>query len=184
MTLENNQTEKQALTAFEFATLCPPSGMPSNDFEKPIWKGEGTFDKYLASISLSNQLTNNYTSVENSLNPTQLRLFKFLRSKISDPENAEKIMSKHHFVSTGLMSLLEEARRNDILPCLEFFWLKNADFTTWYALQSVGRSTAFIEAAGIQEHWKEEKLKGRPISQPKISITVNSLELLLTTYFY
>jgi hypothetical protein len=167
-----------ALTAFEFATLNPPAGLSEIPFQRPILDSNGVFDEYIASLSISKQLMNPYSSVESSLNQTQLKLFNFLQTKISTPEKARDIMSNHYFVITGFISLLLEARKNHTVPCTDFIWLKKEDRTMWYSLHSVG-STCFIEGAGAHSHWMAEILNGTPIDTPQTYSAVYALEILL-----
>jgi hypothetical protein len=93
--------------------------------------------------------------------------------------HAENIMKNHGFVVTGLMSLLEEGRGGGVIPCVEFIWLKGEDRKLWYALQCVGRKTAFPEASGAYSHWLLEKLVGKAITQPEVTSAVEALKIAL-----
>ncbi len=93
--------------------------------------------------------------------------------------HAENIMASHGFVVTGLMTLLEESRGGGVIPCVEFIWLKGEDRPLWYALQSVGRKTSFVEAGGAYSHWLLEKLVGKPITQPEVSSAIEALKIAL-----
>ena len=93
--------------------------------------------------------------------------------------HAENIMSSHGFVVTGLMTLLEEGRGGGVIPCVEFIWLKGEDRGLWYALQSVGRKTAFSEAGGAYSHWLLEKMVGKPITQPEVTSAIEALKIAL-----
>jgi hypothetical protein len=92
---------------------------------------------------------------------------------------AERVLSQHGFVITGLMSLLEEARRGGVVAGCELIWVKGEDRTLWYALNSVGRKVSYVESAGAFAHWLIERHLKRPITHPAVGEAVKGLELAL-----
>ncbi|MBD8089339.1 IcmP (DotM) [Pseudomonas fluorescens] len=66
---------------------------------------------------------------------------------------ADDRLSRHAFTSTGLMTLLEAAREGATLAPSSFRWLKVKNRPLWYALNCVGKKTAFTESAGTYGHW-------------------------------
>jgi len=86
------------------------------------------------------------------------------------------IMKQHAYVKTGLMSLLDEARKSGVYATLEFRWLKSLDRGLWYAMSSVGRKTSFVESGGVFAHWLFELEMKRPIFYPEISEAVKGLK--------
>lgn len=70
---------------------------------------------------------------------------------------ADSRLSKHAFTYTGMMTLLEAAREGEALAPSSFRWLKGRNRTLWYALNCVGKKTAFTESAGTYGHWLLEK---------------------------
>lgn len=254
-----------SLTPVDFATMAPPLGLEKEAEKAPafrvaMWDGEDMLDEDLARRAFEKQLTNHFSSVEESLTEPQRKIFEFLSPKagmdrkytrkmveeyckgivdgkgtylkdiselsknrrelverleslyklVSETKNiteanenftspkgikkilyfkkyepifarihAENIMASHGFVVTGLMTLLEEARGGGVIPCVEFIWLKGEDRPLWYALQTVGRKTAFSEAGGAYAHWLLEKQVGKAITQPEVTSAVEALKLAL-----
>lgn len=113
--------------------------------------------------------------------PKEIRAMGYIKEfeAIYSRIRAEDIMLSHGFVVTGLMTMLEEARGGGVVPCVEFIELKGEDRKLWYALQCVGRKTAFVEAAGPYAHWLLEKMIGKAITQPEVTSAVEALKLAL-----
>ncbi len=90
---------------------------------------------------------------------------------------AETIMQRHAWTTTGLMSLLNIARRRSgVLAPAQFGWLKLVDRPLWFALQSLGFETEGagrylhpnprVEAVGARDHWAVERAADIPIVRP------------------
>lgn len=95
-------------------------------------------------------------------------------------KRAREIMSRHGFVHTGLMSLLEASRETGkVSVSVTFDYVKEVNRTLWYALQSAGKRVAFWEAAGIAGHWRAEMMIGRPLSTPSVQEAVIALQTAL-----
>jgi hypothetical protein len=120
-------------------------------------------------------------AVDRFTNKKEIKKLAFRKQfdKLYAKIHSENLMSQHGFVVTGLMTLLEEARGGGVVPCVEFIWLKGKDRKLWYALQSVGRKTAFPEAGGAYSHWLLEKLVGKAITQPEVTSSVEALKVAL-----
>ncbi|MGD1524493.1 hypothetical protein [Vibrio owensii] len=88
---------------------------------------------------------------------------------------AQKTMSQHSFIRTGIMSLLEEARQSGVISCAEFNWLKGEDRVLWYALESVGRKVSFVESSGPFAHWLVELQLGQPLNHAEVQEAVTGL---------
>lgn len=88
---------------------------------------------------------------------------------------AERVMARHAFVVTGLMSLLEEARLGGVLAGSELLWIKAESRRLWYSLDSAGRKTPWVEGAGPYAHWLIERHLGRPITHPLVGEAVTGL---------
>lgn len=91
----------------------------------------------------------------------------------------QKIVSRHAHVRTVLISMLEKARSNGVLPPNWFRWLKTVDRVTWYALNDLGLDVASVEAAGIRAHWLAESMARTPIVNPMIENAVVGLKTYL-----
>jgi len=76
---------------------------------------------------------------------------------------ADAILDSHSFVETGMMSLLQRVRKNHVVACVDFIWLKSEDRKLWYALQSVGRKVGFVEAYMTKKVWDIEVELGKPL---------------------
>jgi hypothetical protein len=98
-------------------------------------------------------------------------LFKLIR--------AEDVMSLHAFTISGLMSLMEEARKSGVVTSIGFNWVKREDRVLWTALCSIGRRVSFVECAGPFAHRLLEQQIGRPVSEPEVFEAVQGLRLAL-----
>lgn len=96
--------------------------------------------------------------------------------KYKNTEIVQEITQSHAFMLTVLASLIEEARKDGVVPCAEFIWLKPVDRRLWYMLNCVGRQTPFAEVAGPFAHWRAEKLLNRRSLSPMIDEAVTALE--------
>lgn len=94
-------------------------------------------------------------------------------------KEVQKIVSRHGYVRTALISMLEKARNNGVLPPNWFRWLKTVDRVTWYALNDLGLDVASVEAAGIRAHWLAESMGKAPIVNPMIENAVIGLKTYL-----
>lgn len=88
---------------------------------------------------------------------------------------AERVMMKHAYTRTGMMSLLDAVRSGGVQECYAFIWLKSQDRVLWYALNSTGRRVSFTESAGCFAHWLIEKQIDRPLSHPEVTEAVDGL---------
>jgi len=78
----------------------------------------------------------------------------------------QRIVSRHAYKRTVLMSMLQGARTTGVLPAAWFRWLKTIDRVTWYALNDLGMDVASAEAAGVRAHWNAERIAKTPIVNP------------------
>lgn len=93
---------------------------------------------------------------------------------------AERIMNKHSYVRTGLMSVLVRLREGGTYPAAKYKdMLKPHDRVLWYALSSVGRDVSFVEAAGPFCHWLVEVVADRALPRPEVSVSVEGLRTAL-----
>ncbi len=79
-----------------------------------------------------------------------------------------RIVSRHAYVRTVMVSMLLAARDNGVLPPSWFRWLKTVDRVTWYALNDLGLDVASVEAGGVRAHWLAESMTKTPIVNPMI----------------
>jgi len=91
----------------------------------------------------------------------------------------QKIVSKHAYERTVLISMLKHARNNGVLPPNWFRWLKTIDRVTWYALSDLGLDVASVESAGIRNHWLAETMSSSPIVNPMVESAVSGLKSYL-----
>lgn len=86
------------------------------------------------------------------------------------------VMSLHGFSLTALYQLLIHARTSGVQDSYTLFrHLKGKDRTLWYVLNSCGRQTPFVEAAGVTAHYYQEKEVGRAIRRPVVLEAVDQL---------
>jgi intracellular multiplication protein IcmP len=91
-----------------------------------------------------------------------------LIKKHYDDERVQKIIKRHAYVVTVMCGVLREARRNGVMPCAFFLWLRPVDRALWYALQGMGRRSYFVEGAGAHAHFLAELVAGHSIARPYI----------------
>lgn len=86
-------------------------------------------------------------------------------------------LASHGYVLTGLLRLLVEARRSGVLDSFTHFrHIKGQDRTLWYVLNSCGRQTPYVEAAGVLAHYYQELEIGRAIPRPIVLEAVDQLK--------
>lgn len=91
---------------------------------------------------------------------------------------------RHAYVRTMMATLLEVARADGVLATAEFLWLKPVDRKLWYTLNSVGRQTSVVEAAGVFAHWKAEKALGRAMTTPMVKEAVKAFDVGVQEILY
>lgn len=109
---------------------------------------------------------------------------KELAAKHNTTKTAKEVFKRHAYLLTVMATLLELARTDGVLATAEFIWLKPIDRPLWYMLNSVGRQTAFPEAAGAFAHWLAEKKLNRPLRVPMVEEAVKAIELALKEVLY
>ena len=107
-------------------------------------------------------------------------LAKTLRKWSVDPAvmaAALDVARRHAWTETAMAATLSWARSNGgVLASADFVWLRAEDRGLWYVLNSVGRFTSHIEAAGAIAHWKAEQVTKRPMPEPDVDEAVFGLE--------
>lgn len=92
---------------------------------------------------------------------------------------ADARLGAHAFTSTGLMTLLEAAREGATLAPSSFRWLKVKNRPLWYALNCVGKKTAFTESAGTYGHWLLEKEIKMAVPHAETTEAIEALRIAL-----
>jgi intracellular multiplication protein IcmP len=88
------------------------------------------------------------------------------------------VAARHAYVSGALRAALQAARERDgVLSSAEFTWLKGVDRSLWYALNGLGRATAWPECAGAVAHWAMERAAGRPLDTPCVDAACQAMLL-------
>jgi len=185
------------LQVFEFAEMKPPPGLEKvltpEQLKacRPIYEPDtkdffAAFDKSLARKAFEAQMGPPLTTLKD-FSEDERKAFNYFRKKLEKkvPKKEVKALilrleQKHGFVRTFLMSMFEEAKRvgivtmnDDLLPIMD------SDRTLYWALDSVGRDTPWIEAAGPYVHKDMEDLVGIRITEPEVTEAVESLERYL-----
>ncbi|WP_294537730.1 hypothetical protein [uncultured Rhodoblastus sp.] len=103
---------------------------------------------------------------------------------------ALEAMGRHFYTTTGLMTVLCEARaRAGALPPGQFAFLKLVDRELWFALHSLGfesegRRTHVhpcprVEAIGARSHWEAERGAGRALAVSEFEAALTALKIAL-----
>lgn len=107
-------------------------------------------------------------------------LAKIIRKYSSDPAimaPALDVARRHAWTETALAAVLTWARgQGGVLASADFIWLRAEDRGLWYVMNSVGRHTSHVEAAGAMAHWKAEQVTKRPMPEPDVDEAVFGLE--------
>ncbi|WP_241136772.1 conjugal transfer protein TrbA [Achromobacter insuavis] len=98
----------------------------------------------------------------------------------SQPEVADWL-NRHPYVTTLLHSMHLETmvRRTGGLPSSNFRWLKGIDRPLWYALNTSGRKTPFVESAAVftQTLWERfADEHGHRLEEPQLDAAVDGIE--------
>lgn len=96
----------------------------------------------------------------------------------------QEIINTHAYEFTVFIDLLLLARQDGVLATADFLWLKPIDRLFWYVLNSTGRQTIFVEAAGVHAHFLVEKSLGRGLSVPYVTEATKALQLALNDIIY
>lgn len=96
----------------------------------------------------------------------------------------QEIIKSHSYEYTIFIDLLLLARQDGVLATADFLWVKPIDRLFWYVLNSAGRQTYFVEAAGVYAHFLVEKSLGRALSVPYVKEAVKALQLALDDILY
>lgn len=86
-----------------------------------------------------------------------LTLSNALFEKYSKSPQIKSWLNKHSYSRTFLHALHKQAAKSGKLPSSHFRWLKGMDRGLWYALNTTGRKTPFMESAAVFCHtlWEE-----------------------------
>ena len=99
-------------------------------------------------------------------------------------------MARHYYTTTGLMTVLCEARkRAGALPPAQFAFLKLVDRDLWWALHSLGFESdglrahphpcPRVEALGARSHWEAERGAKRALAAPEFEGALQALHIAL-----
>lgn len=99
-----------------------------------------------------------------------------LLQKYRDNKFVTEVVGLHAYELTVMAALLRLARTDGVISSAEFLWLKTIDRRLWFVLNSVGRQTAVVEAAGPFAHWLAENELGRRIKTPMVEVASQALD--------
>lgn len=97
-------------------------------------------------------------------------------------EHARKWIAKHPYPRTLLHAMHKEALLTGALASSHFRWLKGIDRGLWYALNTTGRKTPFMESAAVftQTQWEEFAQDcGYELREPYLDDALNGVESYL-----
>lgn len=102
-----------------------------------------------------------------------LKLFE----KYKNEKKINNIMNKNAYVTTAMANLFKHA--NGIIITQYFIWLKEYDRRLYYILNNVGSEVAWIEIAGIWDHFQHEQSLGKPMAKIFVDEAVIALKTKL-----
>lgn len=118
------------------------------------------------------------SEIKNEKFINKLTLSKEFKQPLNDI-TGESIMNNHAYVYTGLMTMLDIARKGGVIPPVDFLYIKHENRTLFYALSSVGKKVSYVESAGVFAHWLLETHINRPIPTAEVSEAINGLKTAL-----
>ncbi len=185
------------LQVFEFAEMTPPPGLEKILSEeqlkqcRPIYiQSEKNFfaayDKSMARKAFECQLGPPLTTLRD-FSESEKKAYTYFKKRLDAKLPAktakalvQRLEQKHGYVRTFLMAMFEEAKLLGILTTNdELLPIMDTDRTLYWCLDSVGKDTPWIEAAGVYVHKDMESLVGIRITEPEITEAVESLERYL-----
>jgi intracellular multiplication protein IcmP len=107
-----------------------------------------------------------------------------LLAKYAYSDEVRKITSRHAFIFTVMIHMLEYARQDGVYASADFLWLKPIDRRLWYTLNCAGRKTPYAEVAGIFSHYYAETIYQQAIFVPMVDEAVDALEIAITEYIH
>ena len=103
-------------------------------------------------------------------------------ARYAQHSDAQKWLEKHPYPRTLLHAMHKEALTTGKLPSSHFRWLKGMDRGLWYALNTTGRKTPFLESAAVftQTLWEEFAHEhGYQLTAPYVDDAIDGLEAYL-----
>jgi len=98
--------------------------------------------------------------------------------------DVQEVISKHAYEGSIFIALYLFAREDGVFPTSDFLWIKPIDRRFWYILNSVGRQTPSVEAAGVYAHFLSEKALNRKMTVPMVKEAVKALKIGVEEIIY
>ncbi|HDR8990774.1 TPA: conjugal transfer protein TrbA [Burkholderia vietnamiensis] len=103
-------------------------------------------------------------------------------AKYAQHPEAQNWLEKHPYPRTLLHAMHKAAQGSGKLPSSHFRWLKGMDRGLWYALNTTGRKTPFLESAAVftQTLWEDFAFdSGYRLTEPHVDDAVDGVEAYL-----
>jgi len=103
-------------------------------------------------------------------------------AKFSKSPAVREWLAKHAYSRTLLHAMHKEALKSGKLPSSHFRWLKAMDRGLWYALNTTGRKTPFVESAAVFCHtmWEEYAADlNYQLTEPYVDQAIDGVEAYL-----
>lgn len=101
-----------------------------------------------------------------------------------DNRLVQELLDSHAFNRTIIMRFFSQARRLGKLAANNLLWLRYYDKEMWYLVQSIGRPSPFVEAAGVFYHFLVEAKQGSAIFDPQIDNAIKGVIAQVDSYKY
>lgn len=99
--------------------------------------------------------------------------------KLMENDHVKDVVSKHAYVNTVFMGLLDRVWKNGVFTTREFLWLKPVDRTLYLALNQMGGDKPWTEAASCWSHYLAEQMYGGALKVPCVEAATDALRDLL-----
>jgi intracellular multiplication protein IcmP len=101
-----------------------------------------------------------------------------------DNRLVQELLASHAYNRTIIMRFFSQARRLGKLAANNLLWLRYYDKDLWYLVQSIGRPSPFVEAAGVFYHFLVEVKQGSAIFDPQIDNAIKGVITQVDNYKY
>ncbi|MBC3910778.1 MULTISPECIES: type IVB secretion system coupling complex protein DotM/IcmP [Undibacterium] len=187
----NRVTAKSALIAqlgpkfVSFDDLPPYLKALLGSFMAKICGDKKTALKILNQLSTSSAavgVATNDLSVRLALEKFESELGVACFERYKNTDVIVKILSRHAYMATAMLALLDKARSSGVVASAEFLWLKPVNRTLFYMFNSLGRRTCWMESAGIFAHYQAELQSKSKVMRPYVETALDGLESYLGEY--
>ncbi|MGY3582010.1 hypothetical protein ACVIGB_001067 [Bradyrhizobium sp. USDA 4341] len=177
-----NESEGAEGLGWEKASALLQAQLPDNPIRDGIIRAltlaiRLTLEMPRSKAAMEAMATAAWASLKNGVTPDFSKLADDLLESFPKLRIARIRDDRHHFGATRLIAEIDAARRSgQFVAAAELRWVKAFDRPLYYAISNLGRTTMFLEGAGISSHYAAEKKAGHRLPQPDVEAALTGLE--------